>query len=66
MIYGPSNFDKLLLSSSAVHSLGEASKYAINYPYDCNEQLTTKIMTLVSLQNSLEVFRDKELPSPKV
>ncbi|KAL9643678.1 hypothetical protein ABK040_016130 [Willaertia magna] len=50
-------------SSTALSSLTDAFLYLYNYPYDCSEQLTSKLISTVSLKDVLQAFNVKGIPS---
>ncbi|KAL9653554.1 hypothetical protein ABK040_000474 [Willaertia magna] len=50
-------------SSTALSSLTDAFLYLYRYPYDCSEQLASKLISTVSLKDVLQSFNMKEIPS---
>lgn len=39
--------------------------YLWDYPYGCSEQLSSKILALVTVQDMMEAFKLKQLPSKR-
>ncbi|KAL6080571.1 Polyubiquitin [Balamuthia mandrillaris] len=50
-------------TSTNLHSLSDAFVYLMNYPYECNEQVASRLIATLQLQDLLEDFKDKEMPS---
>ncbi|KAL9643115.1 hypothetical protein ABK040_003915 [Willaertia magna] len=50
-------------SSTALSSLTDAFLYLYRYPFDCSEQLASKIISTVSLKDVLQAFNVKDIPS---
>ena len=50
-------------SSTAVASLTDAVLYLTQYPYECTEQLSSRVLAVASLRNVLEAFEAEQLPS---
>lgn len=50
-------------SSTALQSLTDALVYLVNYPFECSEQLASKIMSISALKDVLSAFNSKELPA---
>jgi len=51
-------------SSTAVQSLTDAVLYLVSYPYECSEQLASRILAVASLRDVLTAFKADGLPSP--
>jgi uncharacterized protein YfaS (alpha-2-macroglobulin family) len=51
-------------SSTALQSLTDAVLYLAAYPYDCSEQLASRILAVASLRDVLTAFKADGLPSP--
>ena len=49
-------------SSTALQALTDAVLYLAEYPFDCSEQLASRVMGLAALRDVLEAFRTPELP----
>ncbi|KAG2391927.1 hypothetical protein C9374_013412 [Naegleria lovaniensis] len=50
-------------SSTALSSLTDAFIYLYSYPFECCEQLASKILTIVALKDVLQAFNVPDLPS---
>jgi len=51
-------------SSTALQSLTDAVLYLVSYPYECSEQLASRILAVASLRDVLTAFKADGLPSP--
>ncbi len=51
-------------SSTALSELTDALLYLTSYPYDCSEQLASRIIAVAALRDVLEAFEAEQLPSP--
>jgi uncharacterized protein YfaS (alpha-2-macroglobulin family) len=51
-------------SSTALQSLTDAVLYLVAYPYECSEQLSSRILAVASLRDVLTAFKADGLPSP--
>ncbi|MDX9719562.1 MAG: alpha-2-macroglobulin family protein [Myxococcota bacterium] len=54
---------ELSTSSTALSALTDAVIYLVEYPYECSEQLASRILGIVSLQDVLAAFEAPGLPS---
>lgn len=52
-------------SSTAVQSLTDAVLYLVAYPFECSEQLSSRILGVAALRDVLTAFKTKDLPSPE-
>jgi alpha-2-macroglobulin len=52
-------------SSTALHSLTDALLYLVAYPFDCAEQLASRVMGIAALRDVLAAFKAEGLPSPE-
>lgn len=52
-------------SSSQLQALTDAVIYLTTYPYECSEQLASRIITIAALRDVLTAFKSKNLPSPQ-
>lgn len=52
-------------SSTQLQALTDAVIYLTTYPYECSEQLASRIITITALRDVLTAFKTKELPSPQ-
>ncbi|MBI5294761.1 MAG: hypothetical protein HY869_04740 [Chloroflexi bacterium] len=51
-------------SSTALQALTDAVLYLQNYPYECSEQLSSRILSVAALRDVLSAFEAEGLPSP--
>jgi uncharacterized protein YfaS (alpha-2-macroglobulin family) len=51
-------------SSTALQALTDAVLYLVSYPYECSEQLSSRILAVAALRDVLSAFNAKGLPSP--
>ncbi|MGW8319562.1 MAG: alpha-2-macroglobulin family protein [Candidatus Promineifilaceae bacterium] len=52
-------------SSTALQALTDAVLYLVSYPYECSEQLASRIMAVAALRDVLTAFSAEGLPSPE-
>ncbi len=52
-------------SSTQLQQLTDAFLYLQNYPYECSEQLASRILSVAALRDVLTAFKAKELPPPQ-
>ncbi len=52
-------------SSTALQSLTDAVLYLVSYPYDCTEQLASRVLGVAALRDVLTAFQAEGLPSPE-
>ncbi|MFO0664057.1 MAG: alpha-2-macroglobulin family protein [Polyangiaceae bacterium] len=57
---------ELTTSSTALFALSDAVLYLVKYPFECNEQLSSRVMAVASMKDVLAAFNAKELPAPEV
>ncbi|MCS6899068.1 MAG: hypothetical protein NZX77_04775, partial [Polyangiaceae bacterium] len=55
---------EITTSSTALSALTDAFLYLARYPFDCNEQIASRILSIASLRDVLTAFKARELPSP--
>ena len=51
-------------SSTALQALTDAVLYLVSYPYECSEQLASRILAISALRDVLSAFKAEGLPSP--
>lgn len=51
-------------SSTQLQELTDAVIYLTSYPYECSEQLASRIITIAALRDVLTAFKANDLPSP--
>ncbi len=52
-------------SSTQLQALTDALLYLVAYPYDCAEQVSSRILAIAALRDVLTAFKAEKLPSPK-
>ena len=52
-------------SSTALQALTDAVLYLVRYPYECNEQISSRVVSIAALRDVLGAFQTKEMPSPE-
>jgi hypothetical protein len=52
-------------SSTALHELTDALIYLVRYPYECAEQIASRVLGVTALRDVLFAFRTDELPAPE-
>lgn len=50
-------------SSTQLQQLTDAVLYLTNYPYECSEQLSSRIIGIAALRDVLSSFKSKDMPS---
>ncbi|MCI0397330.1 MAG: MG2 domain-containing protein [Chloroflexi bacterium] len=51
-------------SSTALQALTDAVLYLVDYPYECSEQLASRILAVAALRDVLAAFEAEGLPAP--
>ncbi|HEX8174881.1 MAG TPA: Ig-like domain-containing protein [Pyrinomonadaceae bacterium] len=51
-------------SSTELQALTDAVLYLVSYPYECSEQLSSRILAVAALRDVLAAFKAKGLPPP--
>ncbi|MCC7352965.1 MAG: hypothetical protein IT330_04345, partial [Anaerolineae bacterium] len=52
-------------SSTALQALTDAVLYLVSYPFECSEQLASRILAVAALRDVLTAFKAEGLPSPE-
>jgi len=52
-------------SSTALQELTDALLYLVRYPYECAEQLSSRVLAVAALRDVLTAFNAAELPPPE-
>jgi hypothetical protein len=55
---------EITTSSTALQALTDAVLYLVSYPFDCSEQLASRILAIAALRDVLEAFQAEGLPGP--
>lgn len=53
------------MSSTAVQALTDAFLYLVKYPYECSEQMASRILSVAALRDVLTAFDAEGLPTPE-
>ena len=53
-------------SSTGLQGLTDAVLYLVRYPFDCNEQISSRMMSIAALRDVLGAFEASALPRPEV
>jgi hypothetical protein len=51
-------------SSTQLQALTDALLYLVAYPYECSEQLSSRVLAVAALRDVLTAFKAKDMPSP--
>lgn len=54
---------EITTSSTQLQALTDAVIYLTKYPFECNEQLASRVMAIAALRDVLSAFKSKDLPS---
>jgi uncharacterized protein YfaS (alpha-2-macroglobulin family) len=52
-------------SSTQLQALTDAMLYLMAYPYECSEQLSSRILAVAALRDVLTAFKAKDMPKPE-
>jgi hypothetical protein len=52
-------------SSTALQALTDAVLYLVAYPFECAEQLSSRVLAVAALENVLDAFQAEGLPKPE-
>ena len=55
---------EVTISSTALHALTDAFIYLVRYPYECSEQIASRILGVAALRAVLTAFDAEGMPSP--
>ena len=55
---------EITTSSTQVQALTDAVLYLVKYPFECNEQLASRVMSIAALRDVLSAFKAEGLPKP--
>jgi uncharacterized protein YfaS (alpha-2-macroglobulin family) len=56
---------EITTSSTALSALTDAVLYLVAYPFECAEQLSSRVLAVVALKDVLAAFRTEGLPAPE-
>jgi uncharacterized protein YfaS (alpha-2-macroglobulin family) len=57
---------EITTSSTALQALTDAVLYLARYPFECSEQLSSRILAVAALKDVLTAFQAKGMPKPEV
>jgi hypothetical protein len=52
-------------SSTQLQALTDAVLYLVAYPFECSEQLASRVLAVAALRDVLTAFKAKDMPSPE-
>ncbi len=52
-------------SSTSLQALTDAVLYLVSYPFDCSEQIASRLLAIAGLRDVLSAFQAEGLPSPE-
>jgi len=55
---------EITTSSTQLQALTDAVLYLVNYPFECTEQMSSRVLAVSALRDVLSAFKAKGLPSP--
>src|SRR4029077_19655850 len=55
---------EITTSSTALQALTDAVLYLVAYPYECAEQLSSRVLAVAALKDVLGAFQAEGLPTP--
>src|SRR6185295_11441569 len=56
---------EITTSSTQLQALTDAVLYLVSYPFECNEQIASRVITIAALKDVLAAFKAKGLPPPE-
>jgi uncharacterized protein YfaS (alpha-2-macroglobulin family) len=56
---------EITTASTQLQELTDAVIYLYNYPYECSEQISSRIISIAALKDVLTAFKTKDLPAPE-
>jgi uncharacterized protein YfaS (alpha-2-macroglobulin family) len=56
---------EITTSSTELQALTDAVLYLVAYPFECSEQLSSRVLAIAALRDVLAAFKAKGLPEPK-
>ncbi|MCK9461201.1 MAG: Ig-like domain-containing protein [Proteobacteria bacterium] len=56
---------EITTSSTQLQALTDAVLYLVSYPFDCNEQISSRVLAIAALRDVLSAFEAEGLPEPK-
>jgi uncharacterized protein YfaS (alpha-2-macroglobulin family) len=56
---------EITTSSTQLQALTDAVVYLYKYPFECNEQIASRVIAIAALRDVLSAFKSKDLPPPE-
>jgi len=56
---------EITTSSTQLQALTDAVLYLVQYPFECQEQISSRVLAIAALRDVLSAFEAEELPSPE-
>jgi uncharacterized protein YfaS (alpha-2-macroglobulin family) len=56
---------EITTASTQLQELTDAVVYLVNYPYECSEQIASRVLAIAALKDVLTAFKTKDLPPPE-
>jgi len=56
---------EITTSSTALQALTDAVLYLVSYPFECSEQLASRVLAIAALRDVLSAFQASGLPAPE-
>jgi uncharacterized protein YfaS (alpha-2-macroglobulin family) len=56
---------EITTASTQLQELTDAFIYLVKYPYECSEQISSRVLGIVALKDVLTAFKAKDLPPPE-
>jgi hypothetical protein len=56
---------EIITSSTALQALTDAVLFLVSYPFECSEQLASRVLAVAALRDVLTAFKAEGLPPPK-
>jgi uncharacterized protein YfaS (alpha-2-macroglobulin family) len=55
---------EITTSSTQVQALTDAVLYLVKYPFECNEQIASRVIAIAALRDVLQAFKAEGMPTP--
>jgi uncharacterized protein YfaS (alpha-2-macroglobulin family) len=56
---------EITTSSTQLQALTDALLYLVKYPFECNEQIASRVVSVAALRDVLQAFKTKDMPTPE-
>ena len=57
---------EITTASTALQGLSDAVLYLVRYPFECNEQIASRVLAIAALRDVLRAFEAEGLPKPEL